>query len=54
MGIIMTGYDKIKEVSDSLYTGCVYRFVEKSLDNNEIKQAVEAAIADCETNIDWE
>ena len=42
-----TGYNKIKEVLDALYPGCVYRFVKKLLDNIEIKQA---AIADYETN----
>ncbi|MGB5893790.1 MAG: response regulator [Ignavibacteriaceae bacterium] len=50
MGIIMTGYNEIKETLDTLNHGCVCRFVKKSLDNNEIKQVVKTAIADYETN----
>ncbi|MEJ2656097.1 MAG: response regulator [Desulfobacterales bacterium] len=50
MGIIMTGYTEIKEVSDVLYHGSDYQFIKKPLDNFEIKQAVKAAIADFEKN----
>jgi DNA-binding NtrC family response regulator len=50
IGIIMTGDNEIKEVSDALYPGCVYRFVKKPLDNIEIKQAVQAAITDYKKN----
>jgi DNA-binding NtrC family response regulator len=50
MGIIMTGYDEIKAALDTLYPGCVYRFVKKPLDNNEIKQAVKTAITYYEIN----
>ena len=50
MGIIMTGYDGIKETFDSIYSGCVYRFVKKPLDYNEIKQAVKTAINHYEIN----
>jgi|GEM_PF-657336 len=45
MGIIMTDYDEITEALDTFYPGCVYRFVKKPLDNNEIKQAVKMAIS---------
>jgi DNA-binding NtrC family response regulator len=51
MGIIMTGYDGIKETFDSISSGCVYQFVKKPLDNNEIKQAVNAAITEYEINL---
>ncbi len=50
MGIIMTSYNKITEASDTLDSGCVYRFVKKPLDNNEIKQAVKTAITQYEIN----
>jgi len=50
MGIIMTGYNEIKETLDTLNHGSVCRFVKKSLDNNGIKQVVKTAIADYETN----
>ena len=50
MGIIMTGYNEIKEAMDTLYPGCVYRFVKKPLNHIEIKQAVKTAISDYETN----
>jgi len=52
MGIIMTGYNEIKETLDRLYSGCIYRFVKKPLDDIEIKKAVKAAITDYETNTD--
>lgn len=52
LGIIMTGNHEIKYALDTLYPGCVYRFVTKPLDNNEIKQAVKTAIKDYEKNID--
>ncbi len=51
IGIIMTGYDEIKETLDTLNCGCVCRFVKKPLDSIEIKQVVKTAIADYETNI---
>jgi len=50
MRIIMTGYNEIKETLDTLYSGCIYRFVKKPLDDIEIKKAVKAAITDYETN----
>jgi len=50
MGIIMAGYNEIKEAKDTLYPSGIYRFVKKPIDNIEIKQAVKAAIADYETN----
>ena len=50
MGVIMTGYNEIKEAIDTLYPSGIYRFVKKPLDNFEIKQAVRAAIADYEAN----
>lgn len=46
----MTGYNEFTEVLDTLYLGCVYRFVKKPLDNIEIKQAVKTAIAQYEMN----
>ena len=52
MRIIMTGYKEITETLDTLYPGCVYRFVKKPLDNNDIKQAVKTAIKDYEKNMD--
>ena len=52
MGIIMTGYNEITEALDTLYPGCVYRFVKKPMDNNEIIQAVKTAIKDYEKNMD--
>lgn len=45
IGIMMTDYNEITEELDTLYPGCVYRFVKKPLDNNEIKQAVKMAIS---------
>ena len=50
MGIIMTGYNEVKETLDTLYPGCVYRFVKKPLDSIEIKKAVKLAIAYYEIN----
>ena len=50
MGIIMAGYNEMKDAMDTLYPGGIYRFVKKPLDNIEIKQAVKAAISDYETN----
>jgi DNA-binding NtrC family response regulator len=50
MGIIMTGYNEMKEAMETLYPGCVYRFVKKPLNYIEIKQAVKTAISDYETN----
>ena len=50
VGIIMSGYSESPGASDTLYPGCVYRFVKKPLDNNEIKQAVKEAIAQYEIN----
>ncbi len=50
MGIIMAGYDEITGEVDTLYPDCVYQFVKKPLDNNEIKQAVKTAIAYYEMN----
>ena len=52
MVIIMTGYSGIKETLDAKYSDSIYRFVKKPLDNNEIKQAVSAAIREYEINID--
>lgn len=45
MGIIMTDYNEVSAALDTLYPGCVYRFVKKPLDNNEIKQAVKTAVS---------
>jgi len=50
MVIIMTGYSGIKETFDTKYSGSIYRFVKKPLDNNEIKQAVKSAITEYEIN----
>ena len=50
MGIIMSGYTEMKEAMDTLYPSGIYRFVKKSIDNIEIKQAVKAAIEDYEIN----
>ena len=50
IGIIMTGYNEMKDALDTLYPDCVYRFVKKPLDNNEIKQAVKMAITQYEIN----
>ena len=50
MVIIMTGYNGINETIDTKYSAYVYRFVEKPLDNNEIKQAVNTAIKKYEKN----
>ena len=52
VGIIMTGYNGSLCASDTLYPGCVYRFVKKPLDNNEIRQAVKEAIVQYEINAD--
>jgi DNA-binding NtrC family response regulator len=49
MGIIMTVYDEIKEISDTLNPDGVYRYLKKPLDNIEIKQTLKTAIADYET-----
>ena len=51
MVIIMTGYGGIKKTFDTIYSGSIYRFVKKPLDNNEIKQAVKAAITEYEINL---
>ena len=45
IGIIMTGYNEMKDALDTLYPDCVYRFVKKPLDSIEIKQVVKTAIA---------
>lgn len=45
MGIIMTDNNQITETTDTVHPGCVYRFVKKPFDSNEIKQAVKAAIS---------
>jgi len=37
MGIIMTCYTKTAKVLDTLYPDCVFEFVKKPLDSNEIK-----------------
>jgi DNA-binding NtrC family response regulator len=50
MGIIMTGYNGIKETFDTIYPGFVYQFVKKPLDNIDIKQAVKTAIDYYEIN----
>ena len=50
MVIIMTGYGGIKQTFDAKYSAYVYRFIEKPLDNNEIKQAVKTAIEKYEKN----
>lgn len=50
MVIIMTGYSGTKETFDSIYSGSIYRFIKKPLDYNEIKQAVNSAIAEYEKN----
>ncbi|MDH4206310.1 MAG: response regulator [Desulfobacteraceae bacterium] len=50
MGIIMTGYNEMKEAMDTLSPGCVYRFVKKPLNHIEIKQAVKTAISAYEAN----
>jgi DNA-binding NtrC family response regulator len=50
MGIIMTGYTEMKKETEKLYSGCICQFVNKPLDNLEIKQALRAAIADYEVN----
>ena len=52
MGIIMTGYNGIKEKFDTIYPGFVYQFVKKPLDNIEIKQAVKTAIDYYEIKLD--
>ena len=49
MGIIMTSFDEMKEATDTLDPGRVYRFIKKPLNHIEIKQAVKAAIAVYET-----
>jgi DNA-binding NtrC family response regulator len=51
MGIIMTGDNETKGKLEVLYSGNDYRFVNKPLDNIEIKQAVKAAVDDYEKNI---
>ena len=50
-GIIMTEDDEIRANLEVLYSGNDYRFVKKSLDNIEIKQAVKAALANCQKKI---
>ena len=51
MVIIMTGYSGIKETFDTIYSGSIYRFVKKPLDNNEIKESVKSAITEYEINL---
>ena len=51
MGIIMTDDNEIPRELDGSYSKCVYRCVKKPLNKNEIKQAVEMAIAYYESNV---
>jgi len=44
VGMIMTGYMEFREALNAIYPGCVYRFVKKPLDNNEIRQVMESAV----------
>jgi DNA-binding NtrC family response regulator len=50
MGILMTGDNETRSNLEVLYSGNDYRFVQKPLDNIEIKQAVKAAINDYKRN----
>jgi DNA-binding NtrC family response regulator len=50
MGIIMTGYNGIKEKNNTIYPGFVNQFVKKPLEYTEIKQAVKTAIDYYEIN----
>ena len=52
VGIIMTTYNEFAEVLDALYPGCVYEFIKKPIDINEIKHAVKSAITHYELNLE--
>jgi CheY-like chemotaxis protein len=49
IGIIMSSYDEIKELAATLYPEKVYRYIQKPLDDIEIKHMLRTAIADYET-----
>ena len=51
-GMIMSVFVKPPAVSNAINPGVVNRFIEKSLDINEIKQAVAIELAQYETNIE--
>ena len=51
MGIIMTCYTETAKVLDKLYPDCVYEFVKKPLDSNEIKQAVKKVVMRYKENV---
>jgi DNA-binding NtrC family response regulator len=51
VGIIMAEDDEITNKNDISYSECVFRFVKKPIQNNEIKQAVKTAIACYENNV---
>jgi len=50
-GIIMYGFVEPEAASNAINRGDVYRFIRKPFDNNELKQAVEIAIARYEINV---
>lgn len=52
IGIIMTDDDEITGELDTSYSGCVYQFVKKPLNENEIRQAVKMAVVHYETIVD--
>jgi response regulator RpfG family c-di-GMP phosphodiesterase len=49
IGIIMSGYDETKEGGALLYPDRVYRYIQKPLDDIEIRHVLRTAIADYET-----
>jgi len=50
-GMIMYGFVEPGTASNAINRGDVYRFIKKPFDNNELKQAVEIAIARYEINV---
>jgi len=50
VGILMSGYTEFKDALNSLYPGCVFRFVKKPLDKNEIMQAMRMAVTQYQIN----
>ncbi len=49
IGIIMSGYDETKERAAALYPDRAYRYIQKPLDDIEIRHMLRTAIADYET-----
>ena len=52
IGILMTAFAEFKIPLNALYPGCVYRYVQKPLDNNEIIHVVRMAATQWELNVE--